>query len=146
MSFKIWNPDFEAKVRESFQKQTFMAFLGAKLDKVEAGTCEISLPYKPELCQQHGFFHAGAVATVMDSACGYAALTLMEPNSTVLSVEFKVNLLNPSIGDYMLAVGQVVKSGRQLKIAEGSVYGVKDGVKKLCVKGIVTLMEIRPQQ
>ena len=100
------DPDFEQRVRTSFARQAAMATLGARLSRVEPGHVEIELPFRPDLTQQHGFLHAGVVTSVMDSACGYAAMSLMEPGAAVLSVEFKVNLLAPARGDLFRASGR----------------------------------------
>lgn len=115
------DPAFEARVRASFVRQVFMATLGAELERVAPGEVAIALPFRRELLQQHGFLHAGAVTAVCDSACGYAALTLMEPGTGVLSVEFKVNLLAPAAGERFLAVGRVLRAGRTLTVCQGEV-------------------------
>lgn len=113
------DPDFEARVRGSFAKQRFMATLGARLDRVLPGEVAIALSFRDDLTQQHGFLHAGAVTSVVDSACGYAALSLMEPGAAVLAVEFKVNLLAPAAGREFLAIGRVVRAGRTLTVCAG---------------------------
>ena len=96
MSAAPRDPDFERRVRASFARQRLMAMMGASLVRVEPGAVEIALPFHEDFTQQHGFLHAGAATSVVDSACGYAALSLMEPGAAVLSVEFKVNLLAPA--------------------------------------------------
>jgi uncharacterized protein (TIGR00369 family) len=101
-----------------------MGLLGAELSRVEAGIVEITLPYRADLAQQHGYLHAGIVTTIADSACGYAAYSLMPPNSEVLSVEFKVNLLRPAKGETFVATAEVVKAGRTLTVARADVFGV----------------------
>ena len=121
------DPDFETRVRASFARQQFMTLLGARLERVAAGEVCIRLPFQPALTQQHGFLHAGVVASVVDSACGYAALTLMEPGAAVLSVEFKVNLLAPARGREFVAVGRVVRAGRTLTVCTGEVRALPDG-------------------
>ena len=121
------DPDFETRVRASFARQQFMTLLGAQLERVAAGDVCIRLPYRAALTQQHGFLHAGAVTTVVDSACGYAALTLMEPGAAVLSVEFKVNLLAPARGREFVAVGRVIRAGRTLTVCTGEVRALPDG-------------------
>ena len=113
------DPDFEARVRASFARQRFMATLGATLERVAPGAVTIALPYRDDLTQQHGFLHAGAVTAVVDSACGYAALSLMEPGAGVLSVEFKINLLAPAAGERFVAAARVVKAGRTLTVCAG---------------------------
>lgn len=113
------DPDFEARIRASFAKQAFMATLGARLERIVPGEVMIALPFRADLTQQNGFLHAGVVTSVVDSACGYAALSMMEPGADVLSVEFKVNLLAPAQGTNFLAVGRVVRSGRTLVVVSG---------------------------
>jgi uncharacterized protein (TIGR00369 family) len=123
----VRDPDFEARVRASFAKQQFMATLGARLVLVAPGEVTIALPYRADLTQQHGFLHAGAVTSVVDSACGYAALTLMEPGAAVLSVEFKVNMLAPAAGKEFRATGKVVRAGRTITVCTGELHAVHDG-------------------
>src|SRR5689334_3162536 len=110
------DPDFAQRVRESFGRQAAMATLGATLVQVEPGEVVLELPFRPDLTQQHGFLHAGVLTSVMDSACSYAALTLMEPGAAVLSVEFKVNLLAPARGDRFRAIGRVLRAGRTVTV------------------------------
>ena|SRR5213593_321658 len=126
MGFQATNPSFAIEVKESFAKQTVMASIGAQLTKVEPGVVEIGLPYRRDLTQQHGYLHAGIVTTIADSACGYAAYSLMPPNSEVLSVEFKVNLLRPAKGRRFIAVAEVLKPGRTLTVVRADVFGVDD--------------------
>jgi uncharacterized protein (TIGR00369 family) len=118
------NPAFAEEIKQSFTKQTIMDLIGAELSRVEPGVIEITLPYRADLAQQHGYLHAGIVTTIADSACGYAAYSLMPPNSEVLSVEFKVNLLRPAKGEKFLAVAEVVKAGKTLTVVRADVYGV----------------------
>jgi len=118
------NPAFAEEIKQSFAKQTIMALIGAELSRVEPGVIEITLPYRADLAQQHGYLHAGIVTTIADSACGYAAYSLMPPNSEVLSVEFKVNLLRPAKGEKFLAVAEVVKAGKTLTVVRADVFGV----------------------
>jgi uncharacterized protein (TIGR00369 family) len=113
------DPNYEARVRASFAKQQFMATLGANLASVQPGEVCIELPFRADLTQQHGFLHAGVVTSVIDSACGYAALTLMPPDRAVLSVEFKVNLIAPAQGATFQARGRVVRVGRTLTVCTG---------------------------
>jgi uncharacterized protein (TIGR00369 family) len=114
-------------VRRSFAAQAFMTTIGARLERIDPGEVVIALPYRRDLVQQHGFLHAGVVAAVADSACGYAALTLMEPEAAVLSVEFKVNLLAPARGDRFEAAARVIKSGRTLMICTAEVRAAQAG-------------------
>jgi uncharacterized protein (TIGR00369 family) len=115
------NPAFADEVRSSFSAQSVMTLLGARLSKVQPAQIVIELPYRPELTQQHGYLHAGIVTTIADSACGYAAYTLMPPNSQVLSVEFKVNLLRPAKGDLFRAQADVIKAGKTLTVVRADV-------------------------
>ncbi len=113
------DPDFEARIRASFATQAFMTTLGARLERIAPGEVTIALPFRSDLTQQNGFLHAGVVTSVVDSACGYAALSVMDPGADVLSVEFKVNLLAPAQGTAFLAVGRVVRAGRTLVVVSG---------------------------
>lgn len=119
MRFEPRDPDFERRVRASFARQVAMHTLGATLDRVAPGEVDLVLPFRADLVQQHGFLHAGIVTAVVDSACGYAALSLMEPGAAVLSVEFKVNLLAPAQGAWFRALGRVVRAGRTLTVVSG---------------------------
>jgi uncharacterized protein (TIGR00369 family) len=115
------DPDFERRVRDSFVRQRFMATLGATLDLVRAGEVHIAFAHREDLTQQHGYLHAGVLASVADSACGYAALSMMEPGTGVLSVEFKINMLAPAAGTRFVAIGRVVRSGRTITVCSGEV-------------------------
>lgn len=118
------NESFAEQISESFARQSVMRLIGAKLGRIEPGLVEIILPYRTDLTQQHGYLHAGIVSTIADSACGYAAFSLMPPGSEVLSVEFKVNLLRPARGEYFVARAEVVKAGRTLTVVRGDVFAV----------------------
>lgn len=118
------NPHFAEEIKDSFAKQTIMGLIGAELTRVDPGIVEITLPYRADLAQQHGYLHAGIVTTVADSACGYAAYSLMPPDTEVLSVEFKVNLLRPAKGELFLASAEVVKSGRTLTVVRADVFAL----------------------
>jgi uncharacterized protein (TIGR00369 family) len=119
------DPDFEQRVRASFARQRFMATLGARLERVVPGEIVIGVPFDAALTQQHGFLHAGAVTAVIDSACGYAALSLMPSGTAVLSVEFKLNLLAPAIGEHFRGVGRVLRGGRTLTVCSGELRAVQ---------------------
>ena len=121
---QLRNPSFAQEIKQSFAKQTIMTLIGAELTRVEPGIIEITLPYRADLTQQHGYLHAGIVTTIADSACGYAAYSLMPPNSEVLSVEFKVNLLRPAKGEMFSAVAEVVKSGKTLTVVRADVFAI----------------------
>lgn len=139
-TFQPSNPDFETRVRESFAAQAFMSTLGAELVSVAPGEVTIHMPYSPTLTQQDGFLHAGVVTSIADTACGYAALTLMPQGSEVLSVEFKVNLLSPAVGEGFIAHGEVIKPGRTLTVCRGDVFAVKDGAEKLVMTMLATMI------
>ncbi len=119
--------DSEPTVRDSLGRQSFMRLLGARATVVEPGHVVIEVPYREDLCQQNGFLHAGVLTSVADSACGYAALSLMPAGSDVLSVEFKVNLLAPGIGDVFRADAHVVRAGRTLTVCQAEVTAARDG-------------------
>jgi len=136
-------PGFEAKVRDSFARQQFMATIGANLAVVAAGEVEIRLRPDPRLTQQHGFLHAGVVIAAVDSACGYSALTLMEEAAEVLTVELKVNLLAPAAGDSLVARGRVLRAGRTLTICSGEAVAEADGVETTVATLLTTMMAVR---
>jgi uncharacterized protein (TIGR00369 family) len=132
MSRAPQDPQFEARVRDSFARQTFMATLGAVLARVAPGEVTIALPVREALAQQHGSVHAGAIASVLDSAAGYAALSLMPAGAAVLSVEFKLNLLEPAVGERIEARGRVIRSGRTLSVCTAEAWAIDAaGVQKL---------------
>jgi len=132
--------DFAERVRASFARQTVMDLIGARLGRVAPGEVEIELPFRPDLCQQHGFFHAGMTSTIADSAAGYAGYSLFAAGSSVLTVEFKISLLAPADGELLRAVGRVVKPGRTLTVTEAEVSVVKNGRAKPCARLSQTLM------
>ena len=126
MEFTPLNPSFVTEVEASFAKQAVMSFIGAKLTRVEPGIVEISLPYRIDLTQQNGYLHAGIVTTIADSACGYAAYTLMAQGSGVLIVEFKVNLLRPAKGRSFIGAAQVLKPGKTLTVVRADVFAIDE--------------------
>ena len=134
------NPSFVDEINQSFAKQTIMGLIGAELTRVEPGLIEINLPYRADLAQQHGYLHAGIVTTIADSACGYAAYSLMPPNSEVLSVEFKVNLLRPAKGETFSAVAEVVKSGKTLTVVRADVFGIEQDRRNLVATMLGTMI------
>lgn len=138
--FQPRDPHWNDKVRDSFAKQGVMGLIGATLADVWPGGCEIHLPYRSDLSQQHGFFHAGVTSTVVDSAAGYAGFSLMGPGTSVLSVEFKINLLAPADGELLIATGEVVKPGKNLVITRGDAWVVKNGKTTHCAMMQQTLM------
>ncbi|HEY1388998.1 MAG TPA: PaaI family thioesterase [Ktedonobacterales bacterium] len=136
--------DFAARVRSSFGRQRAMALLGAQMTDVQPGMTEIVLPFREALTQQHGFIHAGIITAIADSACGYAALSLMPPDVGVLTIEFKVNLLNPAAGERFVARGRVVKLGRTIMVCTGEVVAERaDGVQQIVALIQATMMVVR---
>ena len=127
------NPSFAEEVERSFARQPIMNLIGAWISLVEPGVVEITLPYRADLAQQDGYVHAGIVTTIADSACGYAAYSLMPAGSRVLSVEFKVNLLRPAQGETFVARAEVIKAGRTLTFVTAEVWGVGDDAQKKLV-------------
>lgn len=137
---RVSNPAYRDRVRESFARQAFMHFIGAEIADVAPGAVEIRLPYRPELAQQHGFFHGGVVGTVADNACGYAGFTLAAADASVLTVEYKLNLMAPAVGDLLIARGRVLRPGRQLVVAQADVFAVREGREKPVATALATLM------
>ena len=135
--------EIAARIQSSFDRQTFMRTLGARLVSVEPGQIVIEWPFSIELTQQHGFLHAGVVAAVADSACGYAALSLMPEGVAVLSVEFKVNLLKPAAGELFRAVGKVARAGRTLSVCTAEVQAHRAGKETVIAIMQGTMMAVR---
>lgn len=141
-SFKPADPDFERRIRDSFARQGIMPHLGAELTLVQPGSCDIRLPFNENLSQQHGYFHGGVVATIADSAAGYAGFTLMPKDSGVLTVEFKINLVAPAEGSYLIARGYVLRPGRTLTVTQAEVFAFRHGSERTCAVMQQTLMTI----
>lgn len=139
------NPAFDARTRGSFHRQAFMGSIGAELTRVEAGSVDIVLPWRDDLTQQHGYFHGGVIGTIADNAGGYAAFSLMPKDSSVLTVEFKLNLLAPAIGERLRAEGRVLRAGRTLTVCRSDVYAERGKERKLCATALVTLMALHGQ-
>jgi len=133
---------YEQKVRESFARQAMMKTLGAEMSSVRSGATEIRFPVAPSLTQQHGYVHAGAVTTVLDSACGYAALTVAPEGSEVLSVEFKVNLLSPATGNSIVARAQVKRAGKTLAVCTADAFAVRPDGEKLIATMLATMIYV----
>lgn len=131
------------RIRDSFARQGLMSLLGAELDQIKAGLVTIRLPFRQELTQQHGYFHAGGTASIADSAGGYAGLTLFPENTSVLTVEFKLNLVNPAQGDWLEAEGRVIKPGRSLTICQLDVWGVTPERRVHVATGLQTLIRVQ---
>ena len=144
MDVKPLNPAFADAVAQSFAKQPIMNLIGARLGLVEPGIVEILLPFRQDLTQQNGYLHAGVVTTIADSACGYAAFSLMPAGSAVLSVEFKVNLLRPARGESFVARAEVIKAGRTLSVTRADVFAVDgDSERELVATMQGTMMCLR---
>jgi uncharacterized protein (TIGR00369 family) len=138
------NADDITRVRASFEHQQVMTLLGTRMTEVKAGMTEIILPFRKDLTQQHGFIHAGIITVIGDSACGYAALSLMPPGVGVLTIEFKVNLLNPAAGERFVARGKVVKPGQTIMVCTGEVVAEgADGTQRTVALIQSTMMVVR---
>lgn len=141
-TYEPQDPNFEARVRESFARQKLMETIGARLTKISPGEVEIEIPFRDDLTQQHGFLHAGIVTAIVDTACGYAALSLMPENSAVLTIEFKINFLSPAAGQRMIARGHVTKPGRTVTVCAGDVFAVSEGEEKVVATMLATMMAL----
>jgi uncharacterized protein (TIGR00369 family) len=149
MSASVFIPAFagyESRVRESFARQGAMRLIGAEMTEVAPGYCAITLVPRPELAQQHGYVHAGMVSTIVDSAGGYAGFTLFPEEASVLTVEFKLNLVSPAAGDRLIAEGFVVKPGRTLVITRGEVHAERADKRTLVALMQQTLMVMHGRQ
>lgn len=136
------DPDFERRVRASFAKQRLMQTIGAAIEGVAPGRVTLRLPFRDDLTQQHGFLHAGTIAAVADSACGYAALSLMPADAAVLSIEFKVNMLAPAKGEAIVARGEVIRAGRTVMVCRADVVALNAGEEKLVAAMQGTMMVV----
>ena len=138
--FQPRDPNYAERVRASFGLQHAMSLIGAEMALVEPGYVEIHLPHRPEITQQHGFIHGGVVGMIADSAAGYAANTLTPADTSVLTVEYKLNLVAPADGERLVARGEVVKPGRTLIITKAEVFAIRDGKWTLCALMQQTIM------
>jgi uncharacterized protein (TIGR00369 family) len=134
------DPDWDKKVRASFARQTFMDTIGGRIAALSPGYCEVELPFRGDLCQQNGYLHGGVVTSIAANAAGFAAFSLMPPNSSVLGVDYKINLLNPGAGERFIAIGRVLKSGRTLFVVECDVEAEAAGERKLIAKMLTSMM------
>jgi uncharacterized protein (TIGR00369 family) len=142
MNFQPRDPAFEARTRESFGRQTMMATLGVSADNIAPGEVELSMPFDARFTQQHGFLHAGAIASGLDTACGFAALTLMPGDAGVLTVEFKLSLLALGRGTRFRFAGRVVKPGRTLLFTEATAHADHEGAERLIATMTATMMAV----
>ena len=140
--FAAKDPEFQDRVRKSFADQAVMETLGASIATLEAGEIAIDFPYHQKFTQQNGFIHAGIVSTILDSACGYAAFSLMPAEASVLTIEFKINLLAPASGERFRAVGKVKKPGRSITVSEGEFFACSGKGEKLVATMTGTLMAV----
>lgn len=142
-AYKIVDPDYVARVRASFDAQSFMRTLAAELVAVRPGEVEIALPNSEHVRQQHGFIHAGALTAIVDNCCGFASQTLLAPNREILTVEFKVNFMSPARAPRFLAYGRVKRAGKQLFVVEGDVFGLEaDGARKPVASMLTTMIAV----
>jgi len=142
-AWKARDPSYEARVRESFARQSHMATLGASIAFIAPGQVHLALPFGRQFCQQNGFMHAGAITSVADSANGYAAYTLAPPDTDVLAVEFKINLLAPAKGEGFLACAQVLRPGRTLTVCRADVFTAGTSDRTLIATMLSTII-VRP--
>lgn len=136
------NPDFAEGIRDSFARQGLMTHLGARLTEVSAGQVTVELTHAPQLSQQVGWFHAGATTAALDSAAGYAALSLMPPGSDVVSVAFTVNLLTPGRGERLVARATVIRSGRTITVCRADAFAVSGTSEVHCATMTATMMRV----
>jgi len=141
MTFTVRNEDYATATRESFERQALMRTLGAELTHVAPGEVDIAMPFAPDFGQQNGFLHAGTVASIADSANGYAAFTLSPPGMDVLAVEFKINLLSPAKAPRFVAEGRVVRPGRTLTVCLAHVFGVGEGARTAVATVLSTIIQ-----
>ena len=135
--------DIQERIALSFNAQSLMATLGARLASVSDGEVQIALAFSEQLCQQHGYVHAGAIASIADSACGYAALTKAAPECDVVTAEFKINLLRPAIGERFVAIGKVQNAGKLLTVCTGEVRAFSGSASKVVAVIQATIVSVR---
>ncbi len=139
-------PDFAGRITRSFSRQPAMTLIGAELTRVEHGTVEIELPFDEKLTQQHGFLHAGVISAALDTACGYAAYSVIDADASILTIEFKVNLMSPGRGERFLFRGEITKPGSNIIVADGRGYAISDGPAKLIASMTSTMMVVRGRE
>ncbi len=140
--FKPASNQFKERVEDSFAHQQVMKTLGVSIRSIHPGEIELEFPHQQGLTQQHGFIHAGILSTVLDSACGYAAFSLMPDNAGVLTIEFKINLLSPAQGEQFRAIGRVKKAGRNISVTEGELFSIVANKTKLVATMVGTIMSV----
>ena len=144
--FEPSHAGYKERVIESFNRQEVMKTVNASILSIRPGEIELEFPYQSNLTQQHGFIHAGIVSTVLDSACGYAAFSLMPENAGVLTIEFKLNMLSPAKGERFRAVGKVKKPGRIIIVTQGDLFAYAEGGEKLVATMVGTIMSVYDRQ
>lgn len=142
----IQSDDFRDRIRASFDRQKTMETIGAVLTRVEHGSVEIEMAFDDKLTQQHGILHAGIISTALDTACGYAAYSVIDETASILTIEFKVNLLSPGRGERFLFRGDVTKPGSTIIVADGRAYALSDGPAKLIASMTGTMMVVRGRE
>ena len=140
------DPADAQRVRASFERQNAMRALGIELVEVRPGEVELAMPASERLTQQHGFLHAGVISAALDSACGYAAYSVIDADASILTIEFKVNLMSPGRGERFLFRGEVTKPGSNIIVADGRGYAVSDGPAKLIASMTGTMMVVRGRE
>ncbi len=143
MKFEPADPDFDARVRRSFGMQKATVLMGASLLRVAPGEVDVLMPYREHLTQQHGFLHGGITTALLDTACGYAALSLMPRGTGVLAIEFKINFLSPGQGESFVARGKVIKPGRTVMVSTGDMFALQGGEEKICAHMVATMMVVK---
>lgn len=139
-AFKPHNPHWEAHVRESFSRQSFMTLIGGEIASLAPGACAVALKARPDLCQQRGFLHGGVTTALADTAAGFSAYSLMPEGSAPLTVELKINLMSPAVGDRFVAKGRVLRSGRTLTVVEVDVDAERGTESKLIARMLATMI------
>ena len=142
-AFEPQDPDFEMRVRASFARQKVMETIGASLTRVAPGEVEIELSFRDNLTQHHGYLHGGIVTSIVDTACGFAAMTLMPADASVLTIEYKANFVSPATGKRMIARGRVTKPGRTITVCAGDVVALSGGKEKQVATMLATMMAVR---
>jgi len=141
-NFQPSDTNYESRIRSSFDKQEVMKTIGAKLVKVMPGEVHIEFSFAESLTQQHGYIHAGIITSVVDSACGYAAYTLMPADSEVLTIEYKVNFMSPANGNRFKGIGRVLKPGRNITVCSGDVIAIDEGKEKIIATMLATMISV----
>ncbi|MEJ8309514.1 hotdog fold thioesterase [Agrobacterium larrymoorei] len=138
--------DFRQRIEKSFARQGVVQAIKAELSRIEHRLVEIELPFHPKLTQQHGILHAGVIAAALDTACTYAAYTIVEPEASLLTIEFKVNLMSPGRGERFLFRGEITKPGSNIIVADGRAYAISDGPAKLIASMTGTMMILKGRE